>query len=33
VKVILDWEAFIFALARSPFFFSHGPLGMMYEFL
>jgi hypothetical protein len=33
LKVILDQEAFIFALVRSPPLSSSGPLGMVYELL
>jgi hypothetical protein len=33
MKVTLDWEAFIFALAHSPRLSFSGFLGMVYELL
>jgi hypothetical protein len=33
MEVILNREAFVFALARSPRFSSGGPLSMVYELL
>lgn len=30
--VILDQEAFVYALVRSPHFFFDGPSGMVYDF-
>jgi hypothetical protein len=32
-KVILDQEAFVFALVRSPHLSSNGPSNMVYELL
>jgi hypothetical protein len=33
MKIILNWEAFIFTLACSPHVSSSGPSSMVYEFL
>jgi hypothetical protein len=33
MKLILDWEAFVFALARSPCFSSNRPSSVVYELL